>query len=457
MWRKNLMIFTVILMACSLLYSQEAERKNIAVTVYNNGFGVIKDLRSFDIKSGISQIALRDVAQLIDPTSVRIKLNGSVMEQNYQYDLVDFYKILQKYIDKDIQLLGEKDDLIEGKLLSVAGSQIVLKKKDGGLLMIPNTSKYRFNVSSLPEGLITRPTLIWTVNSAKTGNQDVEVSYQTNGLNWHAEYVAVLDQSDKKIDLNSWVSIENNSGATYKDAKLKLVAGDVNMVETARGIRNDYAGGAIAYKMTKAAPQFEENPFFEYHIYDLQRPTTISQSETKQISLFEASDIKINKKYVYTSNMNTGSNPKKVDVIIEFANKESNNLGMPMPKGKVRLYKADKETIEFVGEDNINHTPKDEKVKLKIGEAFDVTAEEVQTDSKQVTNKVQEQSYKITLKNHKSENITVEVQRQLGDNWEITESSMEYKKQDARTVTYQVPVNKDGEATLTFTVRYTYL
>jgi len=454
---KKIIILIFISFAFNFLNAQEAEQKSVAVTVYNNGFGVIKDVRSFDINSGISQIALTDVAQFIDPTSVRIKLNGSVMEQNYQYDLVNFYKVLGKYIDKDIQLIGAKSELIEGKLLSVAGSQIVLKKKDGGLLMIPSTSQYLFNVSSLPEGLITKPTLIWKVNSPKAGKQDVEVAYQTTGLNWHAEYVAVLDQADKTIDLNSWVSIENNSGATYKDAKLKLVAGNVNMAPTMKkearyGV--DYS--LVEVQSANAVPKpFAEKSFFEYHVYDLQRPTTLAQNETKQISLFEASDVKIDKKYIYESTINSGQNPKKVNVLIEFENRKNNNLGMPMPKGKIRLYKADKESIEFIGEDNINHTPKDEKVKLNIGAAFDVTAEEVQTASKQITYNVKEQSYKITLKNHKSENVTVEVQRQFDNNWEITESSMEYKIQDARTITYQVPVKKDGETTLTFTVRYT--
>jgi hypothetical protein len=451
--------FSAPLLAAFILlnvcYAQETGRKSVSVTVYNTNLGVVKDLRTFDIKQGTSKIALTEVAQLIDPTSVHIKFNGQVLEQNYQYDLVSLDKILQKYIDKDVQLLSEKDDLIEGKLLSSSGNQAVLQKKDGGLLMIPSVSKYRFNVTSLPEGLITRPTLIWQVNSPESGSQDVEVSYQTGGMNWHAEYVAVLNKDDKQMDLNSWVSIENNSGATYKDAKLKVVAGDVNVVSRAPAgyVAND---GLRLQKTAEAASSFEEKSFFEYHIYDLQHPTTIAQNESKQISLFEASNIKVEKKYLYKAGNYYGEGPKKVGVIVEFENKEANNLGMPMPKGKVRLYKSDGQAIEFIGEDMIDHTPKNEKVKLKIGDAFDVLAEETQTDNKQITSKVFEQSYKITLKNRKDENITVDVERNLGANWELTSSSHEYDKKDAQTIIYKIPVKKDSESVVTFTVRYTY-
>src|SRR4030066_306696 len=222
-----LILFTITISS----YSQNPDQKSIAVTVYNANLGVVKDLREMDIKSGTSKIFLTDVAQFIDPTSVHIKINGDVIEQNYQYDLVSLDKILQKYIDKEIQLIGENNEFIEGKLLSAVGGQIVLEKKEGGLVMLPNLIKYRLSVGELPEGLITKPTLVWAINSNSSGKQDVEVSYQTSGMNWHAEYVAVLNENDTELDLNSWVSVENTSGTTYKDAKLKLVAGDINLVQ----------------------------------------------------------------------------------------------------------------------------------------------------------------------------------------------------------------------------------
>ena len=430
---------------------QENDQKQLAVTVYNSNLGVVKDVREINLKSGLSTISITDVAKLIDPTSVHIKFDGEVIEQNYQYDLVSLDKILQKYVDKEISLVSEANELVEGKLLSAMGGQIVLEKKDGGLLMIPSINKYRFSVGSLPEGLITKPTLVWQLNSNKSGNQDVEISYQTQGMNWHAEYVAVLNTDDTKLDLNSWVSVDNNSGTTFKNAKLKLIAGDVNRVQDNRRL---YKGREqMDMVMSEAAaPQFEEKEFFEYHIYNLQRPTTLAQNETKQISLFESQNVDANKKYFYRS---TGYNTNgKINVIVEFSNKEEQNLGVPMPKGKVRVYKSDGESIEFVGEDLIDHTPKNETIKLKIGDAFDILAEEKQVNHKKITNRVFEQDFEVKIKNRKNEKVTVEVERYLGLNWEILSSSLEYKKKNAQTITFQVPVKKDDETILTYKVRY---
>ena len=442
-----------------LTFAQSNEQKSIAVTVYNQNLGVVKDTRIFDISSGISKIFLTDVAQQIDPTSVHIKLNGEVLEQNYQYDLVSLDKILMKYIDKDIQLIGENNELLEGTLLAPYGGQFVIRKKDGGLTLLPNLTKYRINVAALPEGLITKPTLVWTVNSESSGKQDVEVSYQTSGMNWHAEYVAVLNETDTKLDLNSWVSVENNSGTTYKNAVLKLVAGDVHLVQPNYPDMR-MMDGMVMEKSMSNAPQFEEKEFFEYHIYNLQRPATISNNEVKQISLFETQDVSVTKKYLFRSgyynsyygNQSAG----KVAVVVEFENKENNNLGMPMPKGKVRMYKSDGETIEFIGEDMIDHTPKNATIKLKIGDAFDVLAEEVQTDYKKITDRVYEQEWEITLKNRKKEDVVVEVEKNIGNFWEVLNSTHTYEKKDASSLRFKVPVGKDSETKLKFRIRYNY-
>jgi len=442
-----------------LTFAQTNEQKSIAVTVYNQNLGVVKDTRTFDINSGISKIFLTDVAQQIDPTSVHIKLNGEVLEQNYQYDLVSLDKILMKYIDKDIQLIGENNELLEGTLLAPYGGQFVIRKKDGGLTLLPNLTKYRINVAALPEGLITKPTLVWTVNSEASGKQDVEVSYQTSGMNWHAEYVAVLNETDTKLDLNSWVSVENNSGTTYKNAVLKLVAGDVNLIQPNYPDMR-MMDGMVMEKSMSHGQQFEEKEFFEYHIYNLQRPATISNNEVKQISLFETQDVSVTKKYLFRSgyynsyygNQSSG----KVAVVVEFENKENNNLGMPMPKGKVRMYKSDGETIEFIGEDMIDHTPKNETIKLKIGDAFDVLAEEVQTDYKKITDRVYEQEWEITLKNRKKEDIVVEVEKNIGNFWEVLNSTHAYEKKDASSLRFKVPVGKDNETKLKFRIRYNY-
>jgi len=454
---KNKSAFFVlsIMLLPSLLIAQQSEQKSIAVTVYNQNLGVVKDVRNIDIKSGISTLAITDVAQNIDPTSVHINLNGDVLEQNYQYDLVSLYKILAKYIDRDIQLIGDNNEIIEGNLLSASNSQIVLRKKDGGLLMLPSLTGYRLSVGSLPEGLITKPTLLWMVHSPESGKQDVEISYQTSGMNWHAEYVVVLNKDDSKLDLNSWVSIENNSGTTFKNAKLKLVAGDLNLVKNQN--QNVYASPELYLRKSEiAGDQFQEKAFFEYHIYNLKRPTTLAQNETKQISLFEAQNIRVHKKYLYSNNYRSRTGQQKVAVIVEFENSKENSLGVPMPKGKIRVYKSDGESNEFIGEDMIDHTPKMEKIKLKIGDAFDILAEETQTDHKKISDKVFEDTYKITLKNRKEENVVVQVDRRLGLNWEILKSSLPFKKDDAQNISFQVPVKKNSETELTYTVRYSY-
>jgi hypothetical protein len=456
----SVIVLLFIFLLSNNIFGQNYEQKSISVTVYNQNLGVVKDLRSVDISSGRSKINITDVAQQIDPTSVHIKLDGEVLEQNYQYDLVSLDKILRKFINQNIRLVSETNETVDGKLLSAIGGQIVLERSEGGLVMLPNVNKYRFSVDYLPEGLITQPTLVWDVNSNSSGKQDVEISYQTKGMNWHAEYVAVLNEDDTALDLNSWVSVDNTSGATYKNAKLKLVAGDINLIQDYQirsGIDNIYAMD----KSTVSEQQFQEKEFFEYHIYNLQRPTTIANNETKQISLFEASNVSANKKFFYGSLSNrwywNQSGQKKIAVIIEFENSEEYDLGVPMPKGKVRVYKSDGESLEFVGEDLVDHTPRNEKVKLKIGDAFDVLAEEVQTENTQISSKVWEQAFEITFKNRKKEDIEIEVERNLGTNWEILKSSLNYNKKDAFRITFNVPVKADSETKLTFRVRYRYL
>lgn len=451
--KTKILISILFLLPFLLLSAQESNQKSVAITVYNNNLGVVKDLRTIDINSGISTIKLTDVAQHIDPTSVHINLDGEVLEQNYQYDLVSIDKILKKYLDKNIELINEKGELLEGILLTANSSQIVLKKKDGGLLMLPNTSKYQISVGELPEGLITKPTLVWLVNSPKSGEQDVEVSYQTSGMNWHAEYVVVLNKDDDMLDLNSWVSVDNNSGATFNNAKLKLIAGDVNLVKPQ--YNRLYREKSMMAMDAVTSPQFEEKSFFEYHIYNLQRNTTLRNNETKQISLFEAENVSANKKYYYKGGSYYGNNSKgKVSVIIEFENSKSNNLEVPMPKGKVRVYKSDGDALEFIGEDMIDHTSKKETVKLKIGEAFDIVVNDVQTDHKKISQRVYEQEYEITIKNKKDENIVVDVERALGLNWKILSSSLDFKKLNSQNILFKVPVKGDGKTVLKYKVRY---
>jgi hypothetical protein len=384
----------------------------------------------------------------MDPTTVKFYFNGEVLEQNYKYDLVSMEKILRRYVDKDIQLVGSKGEVLEGTLLSIAGGQVVLKKRDGGLIMLPNVNDYRFNVNSLPEGLMIKPTLECLVDVKNPGAQDVLLSYQTGGLNWSAEYVAVLDDNDKQIDLNSWVSINNQAGITFENVDLRLVAGDVNRT------RQQYSDMEMqSYTMDAglAKSQFQEESFFEYHIYDLQRKSTLANNETKQISLFENKGINVEKKFIFNAD---SYGDKKVKVYIEFMNKEDNHLGVPMPKGRVRLFKMSKGALEFIGEDNIDHTAKDERVKLLVGNAFDLKVEGVQTDNRRITDRVSETSWKYTLRNHKKEAATIELRKSFWGFWDITKSSLTYEKLNANSVVFKVTLAPDEEKELTFTVRH---
>ncbi|HPI20049.1 MAG TPA: DUF4139 domain-containing protein [Candidatus Kapabacteria bacterium] len=453
--KKSIILLSALFICASSLFAQETERKSLNVTIYHDDLGVIRDLRTLDLKKGASEVKITDVANQIDMTSVHIKLDGSVIEQNFQYDLVSFLKVLQKYIDKEIDLIGE-NNCISGTLLSATANQIVIRKKDGGLLMLPKIDSYQISVGSLPEGLITKPTLVWQLVSNKDGKQDVEISYQTGGMSWSAEYVAVLDEKDTKIDLNSWVSLTNNSGTSYPDANLKLVAGEVNRIHDLRNIAREGIQSlkGLAAGAYDSEPQFAEREFFDYHIYDLQRQTTLANNETKQISLFEASDIKIKKKYRYISNGSVTNG--KADVIIEFENKKDNNLGMPLPAGKVRVYKKDAKSLEFVGEDMIDHTPKDEKLKIKMGQAFDIVIEESEIESRRVVNNTWDKTYKVTLKNRKNEDINIEVQRSIMGGAEILESSIEYKKKDSRNILFNVPIKAGQEVEFTYSVRVGY-
>jgi len=438
-----------------LSISAQDSGEGLSVTVYNDNLGVIRDIRPLTLKKGANTIELGSVSQMIDATSVRIKFDGTLLEQNYQYDLVSMVKILERYINKEVTLIGEKEEVITGTLLSVANSQAVIKKSDGGLMLLPALGKYRISVDALPEGLITTPTLKVDLNANKAGKQNLELAYMTGGMKWHAEYVAVLDKEDKKMDLNAWVSIENTSGTSYNNAKLKLVAGDVNLLKNDYNQYNPRVSDGL-YMEKSSAPQFTENEFFEYHIYTLQRPSTIANNEVKQISLFEASSIPVVKKYQFISDYYSAAGKKDVSVMVEFENKEEYGLGIPMPKGKVRIYKSDGGSLEFIGEDKTDHTPRNEKISLKMGNAFDLVAEEKMENYKQISDRVHEATFILTLKNRKKESVTINVIKNAGFNWEVKKNNFEYTKRDASSIEFNIPVQPDAEVELKYTLRYSY-
>lgn len=454
--------------------------EGVALTIYNQNFGVVRERRLVNVEEKIGTIRFSDVASQIDGTSVQFKSitdpDASVLEQNYEYDLVSADKLLEKYIDRQIEVLTKDGSRYSGTLLSFDGNQLVIRQADekAGIVMVQRGDNVKdIQFGALPEGLITKPTLVWKLATEKVGEQLVEVAYQTAGINWQADYNAVLNAKDTALDLGGWVTINNESGATYKDAKLKLIAGDVRRVQQPRP---QVAMGAYrASDMAKEAAGFEEKSFFEYHLYTLDRPATVAQNQTKQIELLKTADVPVKKVFLYdgapqyrfygglnqdASYGNEESN-KKVNVIIEVKNAKENHMGMALPKGKVRLYKRDEAdgSLEFIGEDEIDHTPKDETVKLHIGDAFDIVGERKRTNfTIDVNAHIITESFEIHVRNHKAEPIEVLVKETLyrWNNWEITESNQKWTKYDSSTIHFPVKVDKDGEQVVTYTVKYTW-
>ena len=467
MKRAFLLSIVLFMALTSLVFAQGKE--GIELTIYNQNFGLVKDRRTLDLKKGISDIRFSDVAAQIEPTSVHFKsltdpLGCVIQEQNYEYDLVSAGKLLTKYIDKKIKIITKDDKTYEGVLMSFDGENIVIAVANTLSMVCRKDNIREISFPELPEGLITKPTLMWQISNDKTGSHLTEVSYLTNGINWNADYVVVVDKDDKNIDLSGWVTIDNKSGATYKDASLKLIAGEVHRAkEEDRFITRN---AMVMEEQKAAAPQFEEKAFFEYHMYTLQRKTTVKDNQTKQISLLSASNVPVKKLFIYDPVDYFGwywyhyedrtTKEQKIKVKIELNNSKQNNLGMPLPKGKIKVYKKDTDgSLQFIGEDKIDHTPKDEIIRLYLGDAFDVVGERKKTNYRQ-GNDWAEESFEISLRNHKDSDIEVNVLEHLWrySNWKIIEKSMEFNKKDAQTIEFKVPVAKDSETKVTYTVRY---
>ncbi|OGW32722.1 MAG: DUF4139 domain-containing protein [Nitrospirae bacterium GWC2_42_7] len=444
------------------------DQTGVALTIYNVNLGLVKDQRQLKLAKGTGELRFMDVASQIIPTSVYIKSLISpsslqILEQNYEYDLLNPQRLLDKYVGKEVKLYyknpyTEREEIVSATLLSNNGGPIF---KIGDEITFGHPGRIIF--PGVPENLISKPTLVWHLNNTLQSNQKIEASYLTNGINWRADYVVTLNDKDDKADLSGWVTIDNKSGTTYNNAKLKLVAGDVNRVKD----EAEYEGKMLRYAKASAMPemeQFKEESFFEYHIYTLQRPSTIKDNQTKQISLITADSIPVKKElifrgtnYYFYSRYADAITNQKVGVFVEIANKKENNLGIPLPKGTVRVYKHDSEgSLQFIGEDSIDHTPKDEKVKVKLGDAFDVVGTRKQMDWKKIAYDTYEASFEISLRNHKKEDVTVKVIEPIPGDWTMLSSSHEYKKTDAFTAEFEIPVEKDKETKLTYRVRMRY-
>ncbi len=447
------------------------------------GYATVRHERDIALNAGRNTIRFTDVAGYIDPTSVSFTsltdpVGTRVMEQNFQFDLVSQEKLLTRFIDRDItveRMVGNKIETLEGKLLSTQGG-MVIREADGSVRTIAYNAGVK--LPSLPGGLITRPTLVWDILAGKAGTHKTRVAYQTGGITWWADYNLTFaegkDANSCKLDVGAWVSILNQSGGSYPDAKIKLVAGDVHRAETV-GRAMPMAAKSMAMDRAEEARGFEEKTFFEYHLYTLGRPSSLPDNSTKQIELFpKVANVACEKTLVYygqagqwyggglMTDRNYGiTGNKKVDTYLSFRNRTENGMGVPLPSGRVRVAKLDTAdgSLEFIGEDRIDHTPKNETVQLKLGSAFDVVGERRQVDFKIDTNRnTMTEEIEVKIRNRKDEPVRVIVKENLyrWTNWKITQANQSYEKQDARTIHFPVMVAADGEAVVRYTVRYTW-
>ena len=443
--------------------STSAQRSEVGITVYNQNFGLVREVRTIDLPTGRSLLEFRDVSQRIQTETVSIKSLGGplrVLEQNYRYDLLSPQKLLEKYVGKKVKVYRwnektGKDDEFEAEVLAVS---------QGTVLRINGEITYdfpgRIAFPQLPDNLIAQPTLVWMLDGGGP-KQKIEVTYLTQNLGWKADYVFSINETDTAGDLTGWVTLNNTTGTAYENAKLKLVAGDVQRVRDEREESEDDYGGDRLRSMDAQEKNFQEESFFEYHLYTLDRPTNLLNAEQKQVTLLEAQGVKVDKRlifygaqYYFRGQYGQVVSNQKVGVYLDIENKEANHMGMPLPKGTVRVYKQDKSGAkQFIGEDNIDHTPRDEKVRIKMGEAFDVVGDRKQTDYKVLGSCTTESAWEISLRNHKDSATEVEVYEPVGGDWEMVSSSIPSTKKDAHTFTFKPTIAARGEVKIAYRVR----
>ena len=453
------LLLTVPAGATTLAVTRETQ-KDLMLTIYNGNLGLVKDVREVRLPVGLGEAQFMDVAALIDPTTVHLRSLSDptrlkILEQNYEYDVLSSDKLLEKYVGKVVRLYQGDGTFHEARLLSTAGPVFEINGQIhlgySGRLVLP----------SLPENLVARPTLVWLLRSQNPAPQRVEASYLTGGLTWKADYVMVLGADDRRSDLTGWVTIDNKSGATYASAALKLVAGDVNR---ARDVRRDGRALEMAAKVASpadASREFAAEGFFEYHLYTLEGRTTIKHQQTKQLALMSAADVPVTKRLVYhgaadyyRTSYGTPLSRQKVAVLLEIDNRTEHRLGMPLPRGKVRVYKADAAgSQQFIGEDWIDHTPRDERVKIKLGDAFDVVGERTQKDFRKIASGLWEVEWEIALRNHKKQDQTVTVIEPVPGDWQVLHATHAFDKPEAHTLKFEVAVPRDGSAKIVYRVR----
>ncbi len=444
------------------------DQVDLGVTVYNSNLALVRDVRQLTLPTGEFRLRFMDIAASINPATVHFRsltepARLGVLEQNYEYDLLDPQKLMQKYVGREVTLVRAHQESGTTKWEEVKAT--LLAYNNGPVWKIGNEivtglSAESMRFPELPENLYSRPTLVWSLDNTGARRHRVEASYLAGNVNWNADYVLTVGRDDKAADLDGWVTLVNHSGAAFKNARLQLVAGELHRLREAYEREAGMAAKGLA--VAAAAPQFAQEAISEYHLYTLGRRTTIFDQESKQISLLTASGVPVEKVFVvdgqqfYYRSAQTPGAPLKdaVKVYFKLKNEEKGGLGQPLPAGAVRVYQADsKGGVQFIGEDRINHTPKDENISLYVGNAFDVVCERKQTDFKRLSERLYEMEYEITLRNHKETPITVEVNEPIGGDWQMIESTYKWTKTGAWAAQFLVPVAKDGTAVLKYRIR----
>lgn len=457
------LILTPAVQATEPTKSTARDRERVEVTVYNNNLGLIKETRPVVLPGGTGELEFMDVASHIQPSTVHVASPDSfpgfsILEQRYEYDLVSEQRLLDEYVGRRIKIVDwnrhhDRKEVVEATLLSNHQGQVYLI--DGEIYLGHPGVKV---LPEPPERLIVRPTLTWLFHNEKPGPRKLQVSYLTENINWSADYVLLLDASDSHGDLSGWVTLDNRSGAQYTDARLKLVAGAVQRVTPSHPLRRDVMLHAAAQPEADA---FREESFFEYHLYDLERPTTIRDQQTTQIRLIETAGLDVDKELLVTAppalftRRYQDAHPRQpVHVYISFKNDEGNRPGMPLPAGIVRVYKEDTGgSQQFIGEDRIEHTPEGESVRIRVGEAFDVVSERTQKDYRQITSSLHESGWEISLRNRKKESVRIGVLERFSGNWEVLDHSHPYTRIDAFTIRFDVEVPAEQAVTVKYRIR----
>ncbi|MFA5865601.1 MAG: DUF4139 domain-containing protein [Phycisphaerae bacterium] len=463
----------VILFSTIVIASTQRE---LSLTVYNDNFALVKDQRAMKFKGGVNEFKFTDVAATIEPSSVRFRSltdpQARVVEQNFQFDLVGSAKLLEKYIDHPVEVLTAKGEIITGKLLRAEEQQIILQDNQG--IRIISAGKISgIKLSKLPQGLLTRPTLVWQMYTAKEGKQNIQLDYLARDIKWDMNYNAVLSEDDKKLDLVGWVTLANKSGADFPDSKITLVAGEPRRpAQPMFSYGIDYLRSISALSPSTQRGKDISETFGEYHLYRLPNRTSVNAQQIKQIKLLGADSVPVEKIYLYDGAKiqfwpnRTYLEPtfgreanKKVNMLLSLENRADHRLGIALPAGLVRILKRDQDkSLEFIGEDKMPSTSVDEKVLLYIGDAFDLAANRTQTDFRRLSAHSIEEAFKIELKNHKKEPVTIMVIEKLyrWSNWEMIEKSQNYEKINDRTIRFMVTIKPDKTQTIEYRVHYTW-